>query len=145
MLACPSEEARTLAAAPRISAATRSLSPRRRSGEGSSRLMGAGSGMARRVGDVYRLSDETCVYRKRTALAEGRSDVWVSEDPELCSSLLVSTSTGASDVLLGHHRHRPRRLHTLACRNGVPYQVERVVCSKCAEVFVERRLRRAEA
>jgi superfamily II helicase len=49
------------------------------------------------------------------------------------------------DILLGHHRHRPRRLHALARRNGIPYEIERVVCSKCAEVILERTLRRAEA
>jgi hypothetical protein len=69
----------------------------------------------------------------------------------LASGRVASHNASASpgrdtpDVLLGHHRHRPRRQHALARRNGVPYEVERVVCSKCAEVIVERPLRRAEA
>jgi hypothetical protein len=44
--------------------------------------------------------------------------------------------------LVGHHRHRPRRLRGLAHRNGVPYEIERVVCSRCG-LIVERTLRRA--
>lgn len=45
----------------------------------------------------------------------------------------------------GHHRHNPRRLHTLSRRGGVPYEVERIVCTRCAETLAERPLRRAEA
>ena len=47
--------------------------------------------------------------------------------------------------LVGHHRHRPRRLRALVHRNGVPYEIERVVCSRCSAVIVERTLRRADA
>jgi hypothetical protein len=46
--------------------------------------------------------------------------------------------------VVGHHRHRPRRLRVLAHREGVPYEIERVVCSKCAAVIAERTVRRAE-
>jgi len=45
--------------------------------------------------------------------------------------------------VVGHHRHRPRRFRALAHRDGVPYEIERVVCSKCAAVIAERTVRRA--
>jgi hypothetical protein len=36
-----------------------------------------------------------------------------------------------------------RRFRALAHRDGVPYELERVVCSKCAAVIAERTVRRA--
>ena len=41
--------------------------------------------------------------------------------------------------------HRPRTLLALAHRNGIPYELERVVCSRCGMVLEERTLRRADA
>jgi hypothetical protein len=49
------------------------------------------------------------------------------------------------DPVRGHHRHRPRLLHALSLRDGVPYEIERVVCSTCGAVIAERTIRRAEA
>lgn len=43
------------------------------------------------------------------------------------------------------HRHRAVVLHTLRQRAGVPYEVERTVCSECRRVLDERHLRRAAA
>jgi RNase P subunit RPR2 len=43
------------------------------------------------------------------------------------------------------NRHRVVTMHTIGQRGGVPYEVERVVCSTCGRVLDERRLRRAAA
>lgn len=52
---------------------------------------------------------------------------------------------GRPPELTGHHRHLPRRLPAVTHRGGVPYEVERVVCTRCDETLAERTLRRAEA
>jgi hypothetical protein len=43
------------------------------------------------------------------------------------------------------HRHTSVQTHVLLQRLGVPYEVERTVCSACGEVLGERPLRRAAA
>ena len=43
------------------------------------------------------------------------------------------------------HRHTEETKHVLRQRAGVPYEVERKVCSSCREVLDERLLRRAAA
>jgi hypothetical protein len=43
------------------------------------------------------------------------------------------------------HRHKPARTFELRQREGVPYEVERVVCTDCHRVLEERPLRRAVA
>lgn len=43
------------------------------------------------------------------------------------------------------HRHRAVKLHVLAQRHGIPYQLEQRVCSDCARVLDERPLKRAAA
>ena len=43
------------------------------------------------------------------------------------------------------HQHLPRKVHALAHRGGIPYEVERTVCSSCGQVIEERSIRRAEA
>jgi hypothetical protein len=43
------------------------------------------------------------------------------------------------------HKHVPVVRHELHQRGGIPYEVERKVCSACARVLDERPLRRAAA
>jgi NMD protein affecting ribosome stability and mRNA decay len=43
------------------------------------------------------------------------------------------------------HRHRGVSTHVLVQRAGVPYELERTVCSECARVLSERSLRRTAA
>jgi len=43
------------------------------------------------------------------------------------------------------HVHTPARTHVLVPRLGVPYEVERTVCTECQQVLEERPLRRAAA
>jgi ribosomal protein L37E len=43
------------------------------------------------------------------------------------------------------HRHTEVRMHVLLQRLGIPYEVERIVCSACGQVLDERPLRRAAA
>ena len=43
------------------------------------------------------------------------------------------------------HRHTEETKHVLRQRAGVPYEVERKVCSSCREVLDERLLRRTTA
>ena len=43
------------------------------------------------------------------------------------------------------HKHTVVRLHALRQRSGVPYEVEREVCSDCRRVLRERPLRRTAA
>jgi hypothetical protein len=43
------------------------------------------------------------------------------------------------------HRHTAETKHALGQRAGVPYEVERKVCSSCREVLDERLLRRTAA
>jgi hypothetical protein len=43
------------------------------------------------------------------------------------------------------HRHRPVVEHVVVQHDGVPYELERTVCSGCAQVLSERRLKRAVA
>ncbi len=43
------------------------------------------------------------------------------------------------------HKHTVVATHALRQREGVPYEVERRVCSECRQVLDERPLRRAVA
>jgi hypothetical protein len=43
------------------------------------------------------------------------------------------------------HRHTGVRTHVLIQRLGVPYEVERTVCTECRRVLDERPLKRAAA
>jgi hypothetical protein len=43
------------------------------------------------------------------------------------------------------HKHRAVSMHLLVQRDGVPYRVERIVCSDCARVLAEQPLQRAVA
>ena len=43
------------------------------------------------------------------------------------------------------HRHSGVRSYVLLQRLGIPYEVERTVCSECRRVLDERRLKRAAA
>jgi hypothetical protein len=43
------------------------------------------------------------------------------------------------------HRHRGVSTYVVVQRAGVPYELERTVCSGCARVLSERPLRRAAA
>jgi hypothetical protein len=43
------------------------------------------------------------------------------------------------------HRHRAVSTRVVVRRAGVPYELERVVCSACDRVLAERPLRRAAA
>ena len=43
------------------------------------------------------------------------------------------------------HTHKVVTLHALEQRSGIPYEVERHVCSACRRILDERPLRRAAA
>jgi NMD protein affecting ribosome stability and mRNA decay len=43
------------------------------------------------------------------------------------------------------HRHTEVRRYVLLQRLGIPYEVERTVCSECQRVLDERQLKRAAA
>jgi ribosomal protein L37E len=43
------------------------------------------------------------------------------------------------------HLHTVVKLHALSRRAGVPYQVERTVCSACGRVLAEQTVKRAAA
>jgi hypothetical protein len=43
------------------------------------------------------------------------------------------------------HRHQPIVRHVIRQRDGVPYEVELVVCQACGRVLDERPLKRAAA
>jgi len=43
------------------------------------------------------------------------------------------------------HRHEPLSTYVLVQRDGIPWELERVVCRQCAEVLTEHPLRRAAA
>ena len=43
------------------------------------------------------------------------------------------------------HTHRAIRTHVLLQRLGIPYEVERTVCTECRHVLEERPLKRAAA
>ena len=43
------------------------------------------------------------------------------------------------------HRHKVVVLHALGQRAGIPYELEREICSGCRRVIRERPLRRAAA
>ncbi|HZR96034.1 MAG TPA: hypothetical protein VFA56_10085 [Gaiellaceae bacterium] len=43
------------------------------------------------------------------------------------------------------HRHRAVSRHVVVQKAGIPYELERTVCSECARVLSERPLRRTAA
>ena len=43
------------------------------------------------------------------------------------------------------HEHRAKRIHVLAQRAGVPYEVEQQVCTSCLRVLEEKPVRRTAA
>lgn len=43
------------------------------------------------------------------------------------------------------HKHKAVTTHALRQQSGVPYEVERTVCSDCLRVLGERNVRRATA
>jgi hypothetical protein len=45
----------------------------------------------------------------------------------------------------GPHRHKAVTTHLLRQHDGIPYEVERVLCSECRRVLEEKQLRRAAA
>jgi hypothetical protein len=58
------------------------------------------------------------------------------------TSMPMQTTSTASAA---GHRHRAVTLHVLAQRHGIPYELERKVCSACSRVLEERPLKRAAA
>jgi len=53
--------------------------------------------------------------------------------------------TGPFRILRFPHRHRAVSTHVVVQRAGIPFELERMICSECARVLTERRLRRAAA
>ena len=43
------------------------------------------------------------------------------------------------------HKHTAVTEHAIRQRSGVPYEIERRVCSRCQQVLTEKPLRRAAA
>jgi RNase P subunit RPR2 len=43
------------------------------------------------------------------------------------------------------HKHTSVTLHAISQRSGVPYEIERTVCTSCHRVLGEKPLRRAAA
>jgi RNase P subunit RPR2 len=43
------------------------------------------------------------------------------------------------------HQHTSVTVHAISQRNGVPYEIERTVCTSCRRVLDEKPLRRAAA
>jgi len=53
--------------------------------------------------------------------------------------------TGRYRLIRLPHRHRAVSTHVVVQRSGIPYELERTVCSSCARVLNERTLRRTAA
>jgi hypothetical protein len=53
--------------------------------------------------------------------------------------------TGRYRLIRLPHRHRAVSTHVVVQRAGIPYELERTVCSSCARVLNERTLRRTAA
>jgi hypothetical protein len=53
--------------------------------------------------------------------------------------------TGRYRLIRLPHRHRAVSTHVVVQRSGIPYELERTVCSACARVLNERTLRRTAA
>jgi NMD protein affecting ribosome stability and mRNA decay len=43
------------------------------------------------------------------------------------------------------HKHKPFTVHAIRQRAGVPYHVERQVCSNCSKMLDEKTIKRAAA
>jgi len=53
--------------------------------------------------------------------------------------------TGRYRLIRLPHRHRAVSTHVVVQRSGIPYELERTVCSSCARILNERTLRRTAA
>ncbi len=53
--------------------------------------------------------------------------------------------TGSRRLVRLLHRHNAVPTRAVVQRAGIPYEVERTVCSECSRVLAERKLRRAAA
>jgi len=53
--------------------------------------------------------------------------------------------TGHLRAIRFPHRHRAVATHVVVQRGGIPFELERTVCSTCSRVLGERRLRRTAA
>lgn len=47
------------------------------------------------------------------------------------------------ETLPKQHKHTSVTLHAIGRRSGIPYQVERTVCTSCRRVLDEKPVRRA--
>jgi hypothetical protein len=67
----------------------------------------------------------------------------------VCSDNDATLTSRTMSQLSSHrnrlHRHTGVRTYVLLQRLGVPYEVERTVCSECRRVLDERRVKRAAA
>ena len=50
-----------------------------------------------------------------------------------------------AQTVSSQHKHTSVTFHTIRQRAGIPYEIERKVCSSCRRVLDERTLRRAAA
>jgi hypothetical protein len=48
-------------------------------------------------------------------------------------------------MTLRRHKHTAVTIHAIRQRSGVPYHVERKVCSNCSRLLEEKTIRRAAA
>ena len=48
-------------------------------------------------------------------------------------------------MTLKRHKHNAVTIHAIRQRAGVPYQVERKVCSRCRRLLAEKPIKRAAA
>jgi hypothetical protein len=63
-----------------------------------------------------------------------------------CTSYYIEyVVTGRYRLIRLPHRHRAVSTHVVVQRSGIPYELERTVCSSCARVLNERTLRRTAA
>jgi len=64
---------------------------------------------------------------------------------EPIATLSSRTMSQLFTPLRRRHTHTAVRTHVLLQRYGIPYEVERTVCSECRHVLAERPLKRAAA
>jgi hypothetical protein len=64
---------------------------------------------------------------------------------EPIATLSQRTMSQLFTPLRRRHTHTAFRTHVLLQRYGIPYEVERTVCSQCRHVLAERPLKRAAA
>src|SRR5207237_10474894 len=84
-------------------------------------------------------------------LAVGRRFRTVTTSSPFCASYLPTSELRLEEdmgQLFMHrrlHRHTGVRTYVLLQQLGIPYEIERTVCSECRRVLDERRLKRAAA